>query len=57
MTTKEVVLEILAQLPDDCSWDDVQYQIYVRRAVQEGLDSEQRGELHSLDEVRRLMTQ
>ena len=36
MTTKETVRAILDRLPDDCTIDDVQYQLYVIQAVSRG---------------------
>jgi hypothetical protein len=42
-TVKEAVLDIPKRLPDDWSWEDVMYQLYVRQKIQEGLeDAEQR---------------
>ena len=34
--TKEVVRQLLDQLPDDCTIDDVQYQLYVIASVEQG---------------------
>ena len=36
MTTKETVRAILDRLPDNCSIDDVMYQLYVVQAVARG---------------------
>lgn len=36
-TAKQVAREVLDGLPDDCSLDDIYYQIYVRARVGEGL--------------------
>jgi predicted transcriptional regulator len=36
-TVRESLLEIAARLPDQCTWDEVMYQIYVRQKVEEGL--------------------
>lgn len=35
-SAKQRVLEVLTSLPDDCSVEDIQYEIYVREAVAEG---------------------
>jgi hypothetical protein len=35
-TPKQVAREILDRLPDDCSLDDIQYHLYVRRMIEEG---------------------
>jgi len=39
-TAKEEVRELLEQLPEDTSLEDIQYHIYVRQKVQKGLDAE-----------------
>jgi predicted transcriptional regulator len=36
MTTKETVLAVLDRLPDDCTIEDVQYQLYVTQAIAAG---------------------
>lgn len=37
MTTKETVRALLDRLPDDCSLDDVLYQLYVVQAINRGV--------------------
>lgn len=37
VTTKETVRALLDRLPDDCSLDDVLYQLHVVQAVENGL--------------------
>lgn len=34
---KEEVIRIVESLPDDCSYEDVQYQIYVREKIERGM--------------------
>lgn len=36
MTTKEAVRALLERLPDDCSFDDVLFHLYVVQAFGEG---------------------
>ena len=36
---KEEVMELLEQLPEDTSLEDIQYHIYVRQKIQKGLDA------------------
>lgn len=43
MTTKETVLAVLDRLPDDCTLDDVQYQLYVTQAIAAGLADAEAG--------------
>ena len=48
---REAVLDIAKKLPDDCSWEDVMYQVYVRQKIQEGLDDAENGRVVSDEEV------
>ena len=41
------------QLPEDATWEDVLYQIYVRQSVEAGLEDCRAGRLVSSEEVRR----
>ena len=34
---KEVVIDMIRRLPDDCTFDDIKYQIYLAEQVSEGL--------------------
>lgn len=52
---KEQIRELLDKLPDDVSYEDVQYHIYVQQAVQRGIDAAERGEILSQEEVERRM--
>jgi predicted transcriptional regulator len=36
-TVKESLLEIARQLPEQCTWDEVMYQIYFRQKIEAGL--------------------
>ena len=42
---------IAKKLPDDCSWEDVMYQIYVRQKIQAGLDDAENDRVVSDEEV------
>ena len=35
MTAKETLQELLACLPDDVTWDEIQYRIYLQQVVEE----------------------
>jgi hypothetical protein len=48
---KEAVTELVKQLPDDCTWDDVMYQIYVRQKIEAGLNDAANDRTVSHDEV------
>lgn len=55
MTAKKMVLETVGQLPDDASFDEIAERLEVVAAIQKGLDSLDRGEGKSIDEVEKLV--
>ncbi|MCH8019954.1 hypothetical protein IH785_08840 [candidate division KSB1 bacterium] len=55
-TAKEKVKKILDTLPDDSSFEDIQYHIYVRSKIEQGLKDIEEGSMLSLEEVERKMT-
>lgn len=50
---KDEARRLVDQLPDDATWEDLLYQIYVRQSIDAGLDDVRAGRLVSADEVRR----
>jgi predicted transcriptional regulator len=52
---KEEVRRLLDAIPEDASYEDIQYQIYVRQAIDNGLAAVERGEIISQEEVERRM--
>lgn len=53
MTQKEIVLETIRALPDDCSLEEIAQRIEFMAAVQKGLDQFDRGEGIPHDEVKK----
>lgn len=53
MTEKEIALETIRSLPDDCSLEEIAERIEFMAAVQKGLDQLDRGEGIPHDEVKR----
>jgi hypothetical protein len=53
MTEKEIVLETIRSLPDDCSLDEIAERIEFMAAVQKGLDQLDRGEGIPHDEIKK----
>jgi predicted transcriptional regulator len=52
-TAKEQVQQILQMLPEDASLEDIQYHIYVRQKIEQGLDDEKAGRVVTHAEVQR----
>ena len=55
MPAKETVHEILDRLPDDVTLEDIEYQIYVRRMIERGLEDVAAGRVVSHDEAEQRM--
>lgn len=50
---KAELIEIAQNLPDDCTYEDMQYQLYVRTKIQYGLRQAESDEVISHEEVER----
>jgi len=44
--------EVINKLPNDCSWEDVQYHLYAVEKIQKGLKSVEEGRTVSHEEVK-----
>jgi predicted transcriptional regulator len=53
MTEKEIVLETIRALPDDCTLDEIAERIKFMAAVQKGLDELDRGEGIPHEEIKK----
>jgi len=53
---KEEVRRLLETMPEDATYEDIQYHIYVRQAVENGLTAVERGEVISQEEAERRMS-
>ncbi|MCX5894415.1 MAG: hypothetical protein NTZ51_01085 [Proteobacteria bacterium] len=56
LTAKEEVKKILDHLPDDVSYEDIQYHIYVREKIERGLNDIRNGNVLSQEEVEKRMS-
>ena len=43
VAVKQEARRLVEQLPDDATWDDLLYQIYVRQSVEAGLEDIRKG--------------
>lgn len=50
-SVKQSVQDVLRTLPDDCSWEDVMYRLYVRREIEIGRRQSEAGELIDHDQL------
>jgi predicted transcriptional regulator len=49
---KEAARELVEQLPEGSTWDDLMHQIYVRQAIEAGLADSDAGRVRFVEEVR-----
>ncbi|MBN2055227.1 hypothetical protein JW905_09915 [bacterium] len=54
-TIKDEVRELLENLPDDLSLEDIQYHLYVRQKVLNGMEAAEQGRTHTHEEMIRRM--
>ncbi len=50
---KEQAHRLLDNLPDSATWDDVMYRIYVRQAIEAGIEDSDQGRTLDVKEVRK----
>ncbi|MGA2496778.1 MAG: hypothetical protein ABSH20_03510 [Tepidisphaeraceae bacterium] len=55
-TAKSEAQKLIALLPDDASFEDIQYQLYVRQEIDRGLVDVRDGRMIDHDEVPRRVT-
>lgn len=51
MSPKEEALQILEELADDVSWEDIQYHLYVRQKIENALKQGEEGSVLSQEQV------
>ena len=56
-TPKEATAEILKELPDDATYDDIMYRIYVRTKIERGLKDMEDGNVVSHEEAKKQISQ
>ena len=49
---KQEALRLIEKLPENATWDDVMYEIYVRQAIEAGLADSETGRTLDVREVR-----
>ncbi len=54
-TAKDEVRELLDQMPEEATLEDIQYHLYVRQKVRKGLEAADQGPVISQEEVEKRM--
>lgn len=52
-SAKEEARNIITRLPDSATWDELMYELYVRRKIAEGVQAADEGRVVSHEEVKR----
>ena len=54
---KEEARKLIDQLPEQATWDDIMYQLYIRKKIDKGLDAIKDGKVISHDEAKKRIFQ
>ncbi len=52
-TAKNAAKEVLDHLPDQATWDDIMYELYVKQKIDTGLKAAEDGRIVDHDEARK----
>jgi hypothetical protein len=55
LTAKQEVIELLKDLPDTSTLEEIQYHLYVRQKVQRGIQDVEEGRVYTQEEVEKRM--
>lgn len=53
-TAKDEAIETISRLPEEASWDEIMYKIYVKRKIDEGIKAADEGRTVPHEEVKEL---
>lgn len=53
-TARDEAIKTISGLPEEASWDEIMYKIYVRKKIDEGLKAANEGRTISHEEVKEL---
>lgn len=53
-TIKEEAMQLISRLPEEVTWEDIMYRLYVKRKIEEGIKAAEEGRTVSHDEVKAL---
>ncbi len=52
LSIKEEAHRLIEALPEDATWEDLMYQVYVRNAIESGLEDSEAGRTVDVKQVR-----
>lgn len=55
VAVKQEAQQMIQNLPDNCTYEDIQYHLYVVEKIKNGIDRAQKGEISSHEEAKARM--
>ena len=55
-TAKEEAINLIARLPDEASWDDIMYEMYVKKKIELGIKAADESRVIAHEEVKRIFS-
>ncbi len=55
-TTKEEAINLITRLPDEATWDDIMYEMYVKKKIELGISAANEDRVVSQEEVKKLFS-
>ena len=55
-TAKEEAINLINRLPDEASWDDIMYEMYVKKKIELGINAADEGRVLPHEEVKRIFS-
>jgi len=52
ITIKEEAKSLIEKMPDNATWDDLMYEIYVRQSIEAGLEDSANGKIKDVSKIR-----
>jgi predicted transcriptional regulator len=53
---KQEVTRLLNNLPEECTFEDIQYHLYVMQKIENGLKDEKKGNVYSQEEMEKRLS-
>lgn len=50
-TKKEIAIDLIKQLPDNCTFEDIQHELYARQKIEKGLEDIEVGNVMTEEEM------
>ena len=55
-TTKDEAINLINRLPDEVNWDDIMYEMYVKKKIELGIKASDEGRVVPHEEVKRMFS-